>query len=65
MKIYQVYVCDPDKNTKCSKSHCQSLCKSTAFKEYATRDENGAPIVAEEFERLFYPVIKRTEEGNT
>lgn len=60
MKINQVYLCDPDKNTKCSKTFCKEFCKATAFEEYAKRDENGAPIIATESDRV--PQIKINRE---
>ena len=60
MKINQVYLCDPDKNTKCRKTFCHEFCKATAFEEYAKRDENGAPIIATESDRV--PQIKINRE---
>lgn len=54
------YICEPEKNTECKKTFCQELCKATAFKEYAKRDENGAPIVAKDFEII--PQIKINRE---
>lgn len=54
------YICEPEKNTECSKTFCQEFCKATAFKEYAKRDENGAPIVAKDFEII--PQIKINRE---
>lgn len=50
------YICEPEKNTECRKTLCQEFCKATAFEEYAKRDENGAPIVAKDFEII--PKIK-------
>ena len=50
------YICEPEKNTECSKTFCQEFCKATAFEEYAKRDENGAPIVAKDFDII--PKIK-------
>ena len=40
------YICEPEKNTECSKTLCQEFCKATAFEEFAKRDENGRAIVA-------------------
>ena len=60
MKINQVYLCDPDKNTECRKTFCQEFCKATAFEKYAKRDENGAPIIATESDRV--PQIKINRE---
>lgn len=54
------YICEPEKNTECKKTFCQEFCKATAFEEYAKRDENGAPIVAKEFEII--PQIKINRE---
>lgn len=54
------YICEPEKNTECSKTFCQEFCKATAFEEYAKRDENGAPIVAKDFEII--PQIKINRE---
>jgi len=54
------YICEPEKNTKCSKTFCQEFCKATAYEEYAKRDENGAPIVAKDFEII--PQIKINRE---
>ena len=30
----KLYLCDPEKNTECEKTHCQYLCKHTTKKEY-------------------------------
>lgn len=51
-----VYLCDPEKNTKCKKTSCAYKdaafpCHLTQEKEFARTDENGNPIIAEEFER--------------
>ena len=54
------YICEPEKNTECKKTFCQEFCKATAFKEYAKRDEYGAPIVAKDFEII--PQIKINRE---
>ena len=54
------YICEPEKNTECSKTFCQEYCKATAFEEYAKRDEHGAPIVAKDFEII--PQIKINRE---
>ena len=54
------YICEPEKNTECRKTFCQEFCKATAFEEYAKRDENGAPIVAKDFEII--PQIKINRE---
>lgn len=60
MRTYEVYVCDPELNTECSKTLCQEFCKATAFAGFAKRDENGAPIIAEESDRV--PQIKINRE---
>lgn len=39
------YICEPEKNTECSKTFCQEFCKLTAFEEFAKRDENGEPLI--------------------
>ena len=31
----KLYLCDPEKNTECKKSGCQTLCKHTLNKEFA------------------------------
>lgn len=54
------FICDPEKNTECTKTFCQEYCKATAFEEYAKRDEHGAPIVAKDFEII--PQIKINRE---
>ena len=64
------YICEPEKNTKCSKTFCQEFCKATAFEEYAKRDEHGAPIVAKDLElvikipRVIYESCKQECEEN-
>lgn len=55
-----LYVCEPAKNTECSKKLCQEFCKATAFEKYAKRDEHGAPIIATESDRV--PQIKINRE---
>lgn len=46
--IRPVYICDPEKNTSCSKEGCKifHLCRCTSNKEFAKTGENGKPIVA-------------------
>lgn len=43
-----VYICDPEKNTSCTKEGCMifHLCRCTTNKEFAKTGENGKPIVA-------------------
>ena len=43
-----VYICDPAKNTSCTKEWCMifHLCRCTTKKEFAKTGENGKPIVA-------------------
>lgn len=49
-----MYMCDPSKNTACSKRMCfenperKDPCRSTRDPKYAVLDENGKPIVAYE-----------------
>lgn len=51
MKKVILYLCDPDKNTECSKTHCKyknskgAECGNTSKREYAALNENGEPIV--------------------
>lgn len=50
-----LYLCDPEKNTECSKTGCyhnpnaecekKDGCKATSNKEYAKLTESGKPIV--------------------
>ena len=40
-----VYICDPAKNTSCTKEGCM-ICRCTTKKEFAKTGENGKPIVA-------------------
>lgn len=52
----QLYVCDPDKNTKCRKTGCiiyGGPCRCTLNSEYAATDTNGNPI---EYRTLKYGV---------
>lgn len=43
-----VYICDPAKNTSCTKEGCKIFrwCRCTINKEFSKTDENGKPIVA-------------------
>lgn len=43
-----VYICDPTKNTSCTKEGCMifHLCRCTTNKEFAKTGENNKPIVA-------------------
>lgn len=54
------YQCDPELFRSCKKTLCQKECKLTTFEKYAKRDENGAPIVAKDFEII--PKIKINRE---
>ncbi len=40
-----LYLCDPNKNTRCGKSSCQWACRMTAEKEYSV---DGRPLTDEE-----------------
>lgn len=46
-----IYVCDPERATKCSKEGCWYLqdgpCRCTSKKENAKRDVDGKPVIAE------------------
>lgn len=35
----KLYVCDPEKNTECKKTGCQTLCKNTLNQEFAKEEE--------------------------
>lgn len=41
-----LYLCDPDKNTRCQKTVCQYSCTLTTKQECAKLDENGKPVIA-------------------
>lgn len=36
----KLHLCDPEKNTECKKSGCQSLCKYTLNEAYAKEKKN-------------------------
>ena len=42
-----IYICDPEKNTGCTKEGCQvyHCCCCTIEPEFAKTDKNGDPIV--------------------
>ena len=44
----KVYICDPAKNTSCTKEGCKiyNVCRCTTKKEFAKTDESNKPIVA-------------------
>ena len=47
---FPLYLCDPTKNTECSKTSCKFVqntgeCTDTTKKEFAKLDERGEPIV--------------------
>lgn len=44
-----IYLCDPNKNTKCSKSSCQWACRMTAEKEYSV---DGRLLTRKEIEKI-------------
>nr|DAG80323.1 MAG TPA: hypothetical protein [Caudoviricetes sp.] len=44
-----LYLCDPQKNTECSKTGCQNSCFMTANKAYAKIDDDGTET------RYYYP----------
>lgn len=54
-ELEPIYICNPEKNTKCSKSGCytnphpayldRSFCSSTRFPEFAMLDTDGNPII--------------------
>lgn len=47
---YELYICDPSKNTECSKAGClMGWCKSTSYPQYAKLNDNGEPIFDIEF----------------
>ena len=49
-----IYKCDPEKHKKCPKTGCYiyrgGYCNGTKHPEYAELDEEGKPIVLDEFE---------------
>lgn len=44
-----LYRCDPEKNTRCTKELCQSLCRMTTEAEYST---DGRALTEEEIEEI-------------
>ena len=54
-KLNPVYICNPEKNTKCLKTDCylnprrvcpdRPVCCSTRFPAFAMRDTDGTPII--------------------
>lgn len=64
-----LYLCDPDKNTACSKTGCvhnplakYPCCRATKHPEFAQRDEDGGPIQLPDWkERLRAEAIKSGE----
>lgn len=44
-----LYLCDPQKNTECSKTGCQNSCFMTTNKAYAKIDDDGTET------RYYYP----------
>lgn len=38
-KDTETYICDPEKNTECKKTHCQTLCFKTTEPRYRETDE--------------------------
>lgn len=55
MKDKTMYLCDPEKNTKCTKTHCiynpdakWRRCDMTSDKEYARLDLKGQPCIVPE-----------------
>ena len=47
-----LYICDPRKNKDCLKTSCfkyNGPCRRTSHAEYAERDENGDPVIAEKW----------------
>lgn len=38
-KDTETYICDPEKNTECKKTHCQTLCFKTTEPRYRKTDE--------------------------
>ena len=41
-KDTETYICDPEKNTECKKTHCQTLCFKTTEPRYRKTDEEGS-----------------------
>lgn len=50
-----LYLCDPQKNTECSKTGCQNSCFMTANKAYAKIDDDGTET------RYYYPQLDKIE----
>lgn len=46
-----VYVCDPEKNTECRKTSCQTLCFHTRHRLYATDEALEEAERIREYER--------------
>lgn len=45
LDVALLYICDPKKNTDCSKTHCGGdMCHNTTDIRYAKVDDNGKPI---------------------
>ena len=57
----QVYVCDPEKNTECSKTSCHDLCWLTTHKEFS---RDGIALT-EEQERIFNETHRIIVDPNT
>lgn len=63
------YICDPVKNTECSKEFCVHrmdaacwMCDKTHKEECAVMDEHGAPIEVDFKTGVKYPVFRSTPE---
>jgi hypothetical protein len=41
-----LFRCNPNLNTKCSKTCCQTVCFDTKHPEFAELDDDGNPIVS-------------------
>ena len=49
MKIFELFLCDPQKNIACAKNNCrfrnaEKDCKYTPREEFAKLNKNGKPI---------------------
>ena len=51
-KPTQTYICDPEKNTECKKTNCQTLCFETTHKEFSKKI-------------AFTDIFKSMEENNS
>lgn len=47
--VNPVFLCNPEKNTICNKTICQSGCRYTTHQQFAQLDKHGSPIQADIF----------------